>query len=46
MFEVPAATVSTKIPNRNGMSPVFVVMKALIAASEFSFSSHQWPIRR
>ena len=46
MLDVPAATVRTKIPNRKGMSPVFVVMNALIAASEFSFSSHQCPINR
>ena len=42
----PAATVRTKMPNRNGMSPVRVVMKALIEASEFVFSSHQCPIRK
>ena len=46
MLAVPAATVRTKMPNRNGTSPVFVVMNALIAAFEFSFSSHQWPISR
>ena len=46
MFAVPAATVSTKMPNRNGTSPVFVTMNALIPASEFTFSSHQWPISR
>ena len=46
MFAVPAAMVSTKIPKRKGMSPVFVVMNALIAAFEFSFSSHQCPISR
>ena len=46
MFAVPAAKVSTKIPNRNGTSPVFVVMNALIAALEFSFSSHQCPMSR
>ena len=28
------------------MSPVFVVMKALMAASELAFSSHQNPMRR
>ena len=46
MFAVPAAKVSTNIPNRKGMSPVLVVMKALMAALEFSFSSHQCPISR
>ena len=46
MFAVPAARVSTKMPNRNGTSPVLVVMNALTAAFEFSFSSHQCPIRR
>jgi hypothetical protein len=46
MFDVPVAKISTKMPNRNGMSPVFVVMKALIPASEFVFSSHQCPMRR
>ena len=46
MLAVPAASVRAKMPNRNGTSPVFVVMNALIAASEFSFSSHQCPIKR
>jgi len=46
MFVVPAAKVSTKIPNMNGTSPTRVVMKALMAAFEFSFSSHQCPISR
>jgi len=41
-----AANVSTKMPNMNGMSPVFVVMNALMAAFEFSFSSHQCPMSR
>ena len=43
---VPAAIVSAKMPNRKGTSPDLVVMKALIAASLFSFSSHQCPISR
>jgi hypothetical protein len=30
---------STKMPNRKPISPTRVVMKALIAAEEFSFSS-------
>ena len=42
----PVATISAKMPNMNGTSPTRVVMKALIAAFEFSFSSHQWPISR
>ena len=46
MLAVPAAIVRTKMPNRKGMSPVLVVMNALMAAFEFSFSSHQCPIRR
>ncbi len=46
MLAVPAAKVRAKIPNTKGTSPVFVVMKALMAASEFSFSSHQWPMSR
>ena len=41
MFAVPAATVSTKMPNMKGTSPMRVVMNALMEASEFSFSSHQ-----
>ena len=48
MFEVvkPVAAISAKIPNMNGTSPIRVVMNALMAAFEFSFSSHQWPISR
>ena len=46
MFDVPAANASVRIPNRNGMSPVFVVMNALMPASELILSSHQWPTSR
>jgi len=46
MLEVWAPNARTKIPNRKGMSPVFVVMNALMPASEFSFSSHQCPTSR
>ena len=48
MFEVvtPVATISAKIPNMNGTSPIRVVMNALIAALEFSLSSYQCPISR
>ena len=46
MLLVPVAKISVKIPNRKGMSPVLVVMKALMPASEFSFSSHQCPTSR
>ena len=48
MFEVvnPVMKTSTKIPNMNGTSPTRVVMKALIAELELTWSSHQWPIRR
>ena len=48
MFEVvkPVAAMSTKMPNMNGTSPMRVVMNALIAALELSFSSHQCPISR
>src|SRR5438046_9008714 len=46
MFAVPAATVSTKMPNMNGTSPMRVVMNALMEASELSFYSHQCPINR
>ena len=42
----PAATISTKMPNRNGTSPMRVVMNALFAALELVLSSHQCPIRR
>ena len=48
MFVVvnPVAAISMMIPNMNGMSPIRVVMNALIAAFEFCFSSYQWPISR
>jgi hypothetical protein len=36
----------TKMPMTNPRSPVFVVINALIAASEFSFSSNQCPMSR
>ena len=42
----PVAAISTKMPNMNGTSPTRVVMNALIAALEFSLTSHQWPISR
>ena len=48
MFVVvnPVAAINMMMPNMNGTSPMRVVMNALIAALEFSFSSHQWPINR
>ena len=48
MFEVvkPVIEISTKIPNMNGTSPTRVVMNALIAELELTFSSHQCPISR
>ena len=48
MFVVvnPVTAINAKMPNMNGTSPIRVVMNALIAAFEFSFSSHQWPISR
>ena len=42
----PVATISAKMPNMNGTSPIRVVMNALIAAFEFCFSSYQCPINR
>ncbi len=42
----PVIAISMMMPNMNGMSPIRVVRKALMAAFEFSFSSHQWPISR
>ncbi len=42
----PVAKINAKMPNMNGTSPIRVVMNALIAASEFCFSSYQCPIRR
>ncbi len=42
----PVTAIRAKMPNMNGTSPIRVVMNALIAASEFSFSSHQCPIKR
>ena len=48
MFVVvkPVTAINAMMPNMNGTSPIRVVMNALIAAFEFSFSSHQWPISR
>ena len=48
MFEVvkPVIAISAKMPNMNGTSPIRVVMNALMAAFELSFSSHQCPISR
>ena len=48
MFDVvnPVAKINAMMPNMNGTSPIRVVMNALIAASEFCFSSYQWPISR
>ncbi len=48
MFDVvnPVAKISAKMPNMNGTSPIRVVMNALMAASEFCFSSYQCPISR
>ena len=48
MFVVvnPVAAIRAMMPNMNGMSPMRVVMNALIAALEFSLTSHQWPISR
>src|SRR5262245_52243024 len=48
MLEVvnPVMNTSTKIPNMNGTSPILVVMKALIAELELTWSSHQCPISR
>ena len=48
MFEVvkPVMEISTKIPNMNGTSPTRVVMNALIAELELTWSSHQCPISR
>ena len=48
MFEVvnPVMKTSTKIPNMNGTSPTRVVMNALIAELELTWSSHQCPISR
>ncbi len=48
MFVVvnPVRAISMMMPNMNGMSPTRVVMNALIAALEFSLTSHQWPISR
>ncbi len=42
----PVAAISAMMPNVNGMSPMRVVMNALIAALEFSLTSHQCPISR
>ena len=42
----PVAKINAKMPNMNGTSPIRVVMNALIAASEFCFSSYQCPISR
>ena len=42
----PGAKINAMMPNMNGTSPIRVVMNALIAAFEFSFSSYQWPISR
>ena len=42
----PVAKISAKMPNMNGTSPIRVVMNALMAAFEFSFSSYQCPISR
>jgi hypothetical protein len=42
----PVAAISMKKPNIIGTSPTRVVMNALIAAFEFSRSSHQCPISR
>ena len=42
----PVRAISMMMPNMNGMSPTRVVMNALIAALEFSLTSHQWPISR
>ena len=41
----PAVKNRTIIPTSRPMSPTRLVRKALSAASLFSFSSHQWPIR-
>ena len=48
MFVVvePGGAISVMMPNMNGMSPMRVVMNALIAALEFSLTSHQCPINR
>ena len=48
MFEVvnPVMEISAKIPNMNGTSPTRVVMNALIAELELTWSSHQCPISR
>ncbi len=42
----PVTAINAMMPNMNGTSPTRVVMNALIAASEFSLTSHQWPINR
>ena len=42
----PVAAIRAMMPNVNGMSPMRVVMNALIAALEFSLTSHQWPMSR
>ena len=46
MLNVCAPTKRTITPMTKPRSPARVVMKALIAASEFSFSSNQWPMSR
>ena len=44
MSNVPAAKYRTMTPQMSPTSPTRFVMKALRAASELGFSSHQWPI--
>ena len=44
MLNVPAAKNRTMTPIMRPTSPVRVVRNALTAASEFGFSSHQWPM--